>query len=272
MATGGLVVVAGGTLAGLAPLFVAQLDDVIDSAGGGLQDVQEWLAGGTIGLGQDEVDAALARMAEELRANAGQIGDRVLSGVTLALEAFAGLLLGVVLAFFLTRDGAMIWRWVLQRRPAERRAAVDAGARRSWSALGAYLRGVATVAIAEAVMVGAALAIIGVPLALPLAVLTFLGAFIPVLGAFLVGFVAALVALFTAGVEVALLVVVVYVVIQQIESNLLHPVIVGRAVEIHPIALLLAVTTGGVLAGIVGALLAGPALVVANAVFLAADD
>lgn len=263
-ATGGAVLVLAAVVAAVAPGFATQVDDLAGSAGDGIEQVQEWLAGRSWAPAT-ELDDLTQRAGRELRENLGQLAGGVLSGVTVALEIAAALLLSVVLAFFFVRDGDAIWSWVVRRWGHDRRAQVDEMGRRAYGALGSYLRGIATVALAEAVMVALALSLLGVPLALPLAVLTFVGAFIPVVGAVLVGGLAMLVALVAGGLTTALLVGAVYVVIQQVESNVLHPVVVGRAVEIHPVALLLAVTTGGVLAGIVGALIAGPLLAAAHA-------
>lgn len=119
------------------------------------------------------------------------------------------------------------------------------------------------VALFDAVFIGLALAIIGVPAAVPLAVLTFFGAYVPFAGAVVTGLAAVLVALVTLGVTAAVLVAIAVIVVQQLESNVLHPVVVARAVSLHPVAILLAVTTGAVVAGIVGAILAAPVTAVA---------
>jgi putative heme transporter len=128
----------------------------------------------------------------------------------------------------------------------------------AWAALSGYTRGVAAVALFDAIFIALALALIGVPLVLPLAALTFLAAFVPLLGAVVAGAIAALVALVDGGVVDAALVLLAITLIQQLEGNLLYPVVVGRAIELHAVAILLAVTAGGVLLGVVGAALAVP--------------
>jgi putative heme transporter len=138
--------------------------------------------------------------------------------------------------------------------------------RRSWRALGGFLRGQTLVAVFDAVFIGLALVVVGVPLVLALAVLTFFGAYIPIIGAVVPGAAAALVALETDGVTTALAVVVAILVVQQIDANVFQPVVVGRAVEVHPVAILLGVTAGGVLAGIVGAMVAAPVVAVGAAI------
>jgi putative heme transporter len=137
--------------------------------------------------------------------------------------------------------------------------------RRSWRALGGFLRGQTLVAVFDAVFIGLALVVVGVPLVLALAVLTFFGAYIPIIGAVVPGAAAALVALETDGVTTALAVVVAILVVQ-IDANVFQPVVVGRAVEVHPVAILLGVTAGGVLAGIVGAMVAAPVVAVGAAI------
>lgn len=270
--TAGLLTVTIGVLVALAPTFAAQLDDIGTGVSDGIERVEAWLADEPLGLPAGAAEGTLERVRDEIRGSTGQIADGLLSGVTLALEVVAGALLGLVVLFFLVRDGRAIWTWLLRHWPPARRARIDAIGARAWAALGGYVRGVATVALAESLMVAIALALIGMPLVLPLAVLTFFAAFIPVLGAILVGATATLVALVDGGLATAALVLVAFIVIQQLESNVLHPVIVGRATAIHPLALLLAVTTGGVLAGIVGALLAGPVVAVASAVLYDGAD
>ncbi len=124
--------------------------------------------------------------------------------------------------------------------------------------LGSYLRGVALVALFDAAVIGVALAILGVPLVLPLAVLTFFAAFFPLVGAVTAGAVAALVALVSNGVVTALIVVAVITAVQQLEGDVIYPVVVGRSIELHPVAILLVLTAGAVVAGIIGALFAVP--------------
>ena len=168
----------------------------------------------------------------------------------------------MVLVFFFIRDGAQIWGWVVDLFPSRVRPDAHAVGRRSWSALSGYVRGMALVALVDAVLIGLALAIIGVPLVVPLMALTFFGAFVPLVGAFVAGLVAALVALVSRGLVAALLVTGAIVVIQQLEGDLIYPQVVGRSVNLHPVAVLLAVAAGAVLGGIAGAVLAVPAAAV----------
>jgi predicted PurR-regulated permease PerM len=159
--------------------------------------------------------------------------------------------------FFLL-DGERIWAWLVSLFPQRSQAGVREAGSRSWAVLTAYVRATVIIAFVDAVAIGIALAILRVPLALPLAVLVFFGAFVPIVGAFVTGFVAVVVALAARGPVIALLVLLAIVVIQQVEGHLLQPLLTGRLVRLHPLGVVLAVTAGSVLAGLVGAIVAVP--------------
>jgi len=161
-------------------------------------------------------------------------------------------------------DGDHIWRFLCRLLPRPARLAVARAGHYSWHTLGSYVRATVLVAFVDAVGIGIGLAVLRIPLALPLAALVFLGAFIPVIGATLSGTVAVLVALVTQGPITALIVLGVVIGVQQLEGHVLQPLIMGRAVALHPLAVILAIATGVVVAGIVGALVAVPVLAVAN--------
>jgi predicted PurR-regulated permease PerM len=166
--------------------------------------------------------------------------------------------------FFFLRDGAQVWRFLCRLLPLPTRVPVARAGHYSWHTLGSYVRATVLVAFVDAVGIGIGLAILRVPLAVPLSALVFLGAFIPVIGATLTGTVAVLVALVTQGPVTALIVLGVVIGVQQLEGHVLQPLIMGRAVALHPLAVILAIATGVVVAGIVGALVAVPLLAVAN--------
>jgi putative heme transporter len=260
------VAVVAGLAAGLSPAVVREFRDVGPSVRGGVERVQNWLVDGPLGLSQEQVERAFDRATEQVSGAGSSLAGGAVSGAFAVAEVVAGALLTIVLAYFFVRDGERLWAWVVRLFPAHARDEVHAIGVASWRTLAGYVRGVAAVAAIDAVLIGAALVLIGVPLALPLSVLTFFGGFVPIVGAFVAGFIAVMVALFDGGFMTAVLVLAAVVAVQQIEGNLLQPLIVGRSVRLHPVAILLSVAAGGVLWGVVGAFLAVPvASVVAQA-------
>lgn len=258
------IAVLAGAIAVLVPRVADQFDRLDVNITGGLNRIEEWLMDGPLGLSEGEVARATSEALDELRGHSDVLTERLLSSAVIVLEVLAGALLALVLCFFLLKDGRKIWSWLLGLAAPARRRHIEELGERGWETLGAYLRGLSISAFVEAVMVAILLLVLGVPLVLSLAALTFAGAFIPFIGAVVVGLLAALVALFSEGFQTALLVVVGFVVVQQLEGNVLHPFIVGRSVELHPIAVVLAVVTGGLLAGIIGAFLAVPLTALAS--------
>ena len=191
---------------------------------------------------------------------------KALPAALLAAQWAGGIVLVVFLTFFFVKDGERIWRWVLELFEEKRRPALDEVGARAWSALATYIRGVFLVATIDAVFIGAALIVLGVPMALPLIVLTFVAAFFPIVGATAAGAAAVLVALVSNGLAAALIVLAVILLVQQLEGNVFYPVVVGRRLQLHPVAILLALAAGGVLAGMAGAFLAVPVAAVTSAV------
>lgn len=247
-----------GVLAAIVPAVAAQTDDLGSSAREGLDQTLTWLTAGPLGLDERDINQAVDQGLAQLRDSSDLIAGGVISGALLVGELIAGVLLTAILLFFFLKDGDRLWNWLLQLAPAPRRHDLDEIGRRCWSTLSGYLRGISIVALIDAVLIGVALAIIGVPLVLPLMVLTFLAAFVPLVGAIIAGAFAALVALVAVGPLAALLVIIAITIIQQLEGDLIYPLVVGQAISLHPVAILLALTAGAVTAGIVGALLAVP--------------
>ena len=240
------------------PPFGEQIGELGSSLETAVDEGEQWLIDGPANLTEQEVGDYVDRAGNELSENSGGLAAGILGGALLVLEIVSALLVGFVATFFLLRDGPAIWSWAVSLFSPRVRDDLDEMGRRSWGVVGAYLRGVAVVATVDAVLIGAALAILGVPAALPLAVLTFFGAFIPFVGAIVAGSLAAIVALVANGVEIALIVVVVIIAVQQLEGDFLYPVVVGRSVQLHPLVTLLAIVAGGTLAGIIGAIVAIP--------------
>lgn len=253
------LLVLGVLIALILPPFIARLTDLGSSLQEGVHQVAYEAGEQLAGMDRAAVDRMLADAGERLQARAG---GTAIAGVTSVAGLLAGLVLVVFLSFFLVKDGRRLWTWVVELAPPARREAIDTGGQRAWTALTAYTRGVVFVATVDAVLIGAALLLIGVPLALPLIVLTWLAAFFPIIGAIVAGAAAVLVALVSGGMTDALLVLAAIVVVQQLEGNVLYPVVVGPRLRLHPIVVLTAVAAGGTIAGIAGAFLAVPAATV----------
>jgi predicted PurR-regulated permease PerM len=250
--------VLAGVLALIGPVFVDQFDELETAVDEGVDEVVGWLVQGPLDLEREEIDEAVNDAVASLRDHSGEIGQGVLTGASLLAELVAAFLLLIVLLFFFIHDGRRMWGFVVSLAPERHRDLIDGAGREAWASTAGYTRGVALIAVVDAVLIGIALAIIGVPLVVPLMVVVFLGAFIPLAGAFVAGLIAVLVALISEGVLAASLTAGVIFAIQQIEGDLLYPNIVGRVIRLHPVAILLVITAGTVVAGIVGALLAVP--------------
>lgn len=255
-----LVLLAGlGVLVGaiglLTPAIAAELPGLADSVRQGLSELQAFLEAGPFGIDPARVE----RMMESLRTQGAQVAQQAAGTVAAAVaEGIAGLIFGLVALFFYLKDGPRIAAWVRDLFPERTRADVQAIGTQTWTTVGAYFRGQLLVALIDAVFIGLGLFVLGIPLALPLAVLVFLGGLFPIVGAVVSGAIAVLVALADAGLGTALLVLAIVVAVQQLESNVFAPVVLGRATALHPLAVILAIAAGGVLLGVLGAFLAVP--------------
>ncbi|CAN5210907.1 AI-2E family transporter [soil metagenome] len=255
-----------GTVGGLAPQVTGQAQELADQVTAGLGELQEGLTGPPFNLGEERIGATVDNGIEGLQANAQDIAGRVLSGAVAAGSLLLTGLLSVVLCFFYLKDGPKFLPWLGGLVGPRAAPHVSAIAQRSWITLSGFIKAQAAVGLADAVFIGIGLAVLGVPLALPLAVLVFFGAFIPIIGAVVSGALAALVALVTNGVTAALIVIVLVLVVQQLEGNVLQPILVGRTLDLHPAVVILAITAGATLAGIIGAFRAVPVVAVAAVV------
>lgn len=265
-----VVFLAGvGVLAGaiylVVPAVIDELTNLVASVQAGIGELGDLLVEGPLGLSQVEAQETIREAEQRLTDSLDAIASSVLSGALLVGEVLVGALIVLVLLFFFIKDGPLIWAWVTRLFGERGRETAERVGEASWTALSRYVRGVVFVATFDALFIGLALALIGVPLVIPLAVLTFIAAFVPYAGAFTAGAVAALVALVSSGVVAALLVVLAVLVVQATEGNVLYPLVVGRTMHLHPVGILLAVTTGAVVAGIIGAVVAVPILAVVNA-------
>jgi len=259
----GLVLVFGG-LGLIIQTFISQFDDLSRQVTEGIARIETWLAQGPLHISQAQLTSGMERLQQQLADNQGALTAGALSTATTLGEVVAGFFLVLFTLFFFLRDGGQIWRFLCRLLPRPAQVPVARAGHYSWFTLVSYVRATVLVAFVDAVGIGIGLAVLRVPLALPLAALVFLGAFIPVIGATLTGAVAVLVALVTNGPVSALLVLGVVIAVQQLEGHVLQPLIMGRAVSLHPLAVILAIATGVVVTGIVGGLVAVPMLAVAN--------
>jgi predicted PurR-regulated permease PerM len=218
-----------------------------------------------LGVSQAEVDKAIDNGVKSLKGSGDRLVGGAVSGALAALNVLAAIVLTLVLTFFFVKDGRQLWGWIAGLFGRHRASAEELGGR-VWRVLTGYVHGIALVALIDALLIGLVLVAVGVPLAMPLTVLTFLAAFFPVVGAVAVGLAAVLVALVAKGAVAALVVGVAILVIQQLDGNVLQPLLVGRRLELHPVVVLLALTAGGVVGGLAGAFLAVPLAAVAGAV------
>jgi len=247
-----------GIFAALIPNVAGQAQEISTSAVAGLNTLQDYVSGPPLNLGDSQINDLVDRGVAELQASAVNIAGGVVAGASSVGSGVITALLVLVLSFFLLADGDRFLPW--SRRWLDEnshRHAVALGSR-IWVAIRGYIVSQATVALVDAVFIGIGLAIVGVPLALPLAVLIFFAAFIPIVGAVASGAIAVLIALVTLGWVQALIVLAIVLAVQQIEGNVLQPFLVGKSLALHPAVVIGAVTVGGTLFNITGAFLAVP--------------
>ncbi|MEO3797302.1 AI-2E family transporter [Nonomuraea sp. B10E15] len=249
---GGLVL-AGALIALLVPPTVASVSELRTSVDQVLRDVHRLVA--AVGLDDQRL---LTQARDYLSGQGGQITTGALAGVRTVGEVVVGTVLAAILSVYFVHGGDRLFRWLVDLAPASARTRLTRTGDLIFAVIGRYIRGVAIVGAFDGFFIGLALWILGVPLALPLAVLTFVGAFLPVVGAFMAGLLAAVVALVAKGWLVALIVVAVTVAVQQLEGHVLAPQIYGKALDLPGAVILVAITVGSVIAGITGAFLAAP--------------
>ena len=260
---GGLAIV-GGTLGVVVNAMVAGFADLSNNVTQGVDKIRDWLVEGPLGLSQRQIDGYIDSATKAVTDNRSTITSGALSTATTVGHVLAGFFIVLFVTFFFLRDGAQIWAFLTRLLPRGARLPVWRAGNDAWETLHAYVKATVFVAFVDAVGIGVGAAVLGVPLALPLAALVFLSSFIPVVGATLSGAVAVLVALVAKGPFTALILLAVVIAVQQLEGHVLQPLVMGRAVALHPLAVILVLTAGIVLAGIVGGLIAVPVLAVLN--------
>ena len=256
---GGLVTLVGTSVSGAIP-------QIASSVSGAVTAIQNWVKGPPLNLGQSQLDDVITQITTQIQSSIATISTSVLTGISGIASGLVTFVLALVLVFLFIKDGPRFLPWL--RRVAGDGAGghISEVLRRIWVTLGSFIRTQAIVSLVDAVLIGGGLLIVGVPLALPLAVLTFLGGFIPIVGAVVDGALAVLVALVSNGFTAAVIILVVVLAVQQIEGNVLQPILQARSLGLHSAVVLLAVTAGSTLYGIAGAFLSVPAAAAAAVV------
>ena len=246
----------------IGPVLAEQAGEVRPAVDEALDDIEDWLVE-NFDVSRQTLQELRVRSERGLRDLVDSSDSDVIGYATLAAEVVASTILALFLTFFMLRDGPRFATWVYERfRPSLRPHLRRAG-ERGWTTLGAYLRGAALLGALESVAIGLTLWLAGGSLVIPVMVITFVGAFIPILGATVAGLIAVMVGLVTGGAGTAVVVAIVALVVQQLDNDLLAPVIYGRALTLHPVTILLGVVAGGALFGLVGTILAVPVIAVA---------
>lgn len=251
--------VVGGLLTAVVTAVAAKAPELADQANGGLSKIQTWLQGPPFNIKPDQMSQAFETLTTKLKSSGSTIANGVFTGATSVTHALVTAVIALILCFFFIKDGPTFIPWVRRTLGSGPGSHVVEVLTRMWKVLGGYVRAQAAVSAVDAFFIGIGLWILGVPLALPLAVLTFLGGFIPIVGATVAGILAVLVALVTVGPTKALIALAIVLAVQQIEGHVLQPVLQGRTMQLHPALVLLSVAVGSQMAGIVGAFLAVPA-------------
>lgn len=261
---GGLGAV-GGLLTFVVTQFTAGLPALQRQVSQSLEQIQDWLINGPLHLQQTQIQDAINSGIQFIQENQAAVTSSALTTAGTIGTFLTGFLLTLFILIFFLTGGNQIWTYLTGAVPRNVRSRVDLAGRRAFTSLVNYVRATAAVAVVDAVLIGIGLWIVGVPLVVPLATLIFLGAFVPIIGAVVTGAVAVLVALVTNGFIAALIVLAIVVGVMQVEGNVLQPLLLGRSVQLHPLAVVLAITVGLAVAGIPGALLAVPLLAALNA-------
>lgn len=251
----------------VAPAVIDEFGQVGKQAAVGVREAQRWLVNGPLHLSPNQVDNIANRLVDQLRGGGGSsIVGGVVSGALAVGEVVAAILLTIVVTVFLVRDGRQIWNWLVGLLPRDSRPRAHQIGQIAWDTLSHYIRGIAIIGAFDAILIGIGLLALGVPLVLPLMLLTFIGAFVPLAGSTVAGFISALVALVDEGLVAALVLVGIIILVQQVEGHVMYPVVMRRAVAVHPVPIILGVAAGALLMGIFGAIVAVPVVGIAGRV------
>lgn len=260
----GSIGLVAGILTFVVEQFVAGVPQLSDEVTTSITTVQDWLINGPAHLSNEQIRNAGDTIVRAIESNQDSLTSGALTTATTIGHILTGAFLTLFILIFFLYGGDQIWEFVTRVVPTAHRQRVRTAGQLGFGSLVGFVRATVVVAAVDAIGIGAGLAILGVPLALPLASLVFVGAFIPIIGAFLAGFIAVFIALVTKGFVTALIVLGIIIAVMQLEGHVLQPLLLGRAVSIHPLAVVLAITAGVVIGGIAGGLLAVPFVAVMN--------
>ncbi|WP_408638773.1 AI-2E family transporter [Nocardia gipuzkoensis] len=260
----GSIGVVAGIMTFVVEQFVAGVPQLSNKFTDSIHQIQDWLINGRLHLSNEQIRNAGDAIVKAIQSNQDSLTSGALTTATVITELLTGTFLTLFILIFFLYGGDQIWEFVTRIVPTDHRERVRTAGQLGFGTLVGFVRATVVVAAVDAIGIGAGLAILGVPLALPLASLVFIGAFIPIIGAFLAGFIAVFIALVTKGLVTALIVLGIIIAVMQLEGHVLQPLLLGRAVSIHPLAVVLAITAGLVIGGIAGGLLAVPLVAVMN--------
>lgn len=270
LATWTVILVAAMALVGVVLLVVPTMIEGLEPLGQDLAEAYdslvEWLIVGPLGLSAAEVERYSDMLVEQFQEQAAGLGAGLLSGAAAVIEVLTGFVLALIVAFFALKDGDRLTARFLDRLSPTKAERVERSGRAAWYTLNRYVKGLAITGVVDATAIAIGLLIVGVPLVVPLSMLVFIGAFFPLVGAFVTGLLAVAVALVNGGLTDALIVFAIVVGVQQLEGDVVMPLVFGRAMQLHPLVVLLAIAAGGVAFGLIGAFLAVPVAAVIVAV------
>ncbi|GAA2066768.1 hypothetical protein GCM10009722_31460 [Williamsia deligens] len=253
----GAAVIAG-VIAAVAPSIADQVALLSTKSVAGIRQVEDWLQGPPLDISDAQLNSAVSAITDRLESSGAQIASGVFTGVGAATSALVTFFTAVVITFFLLKDGPRFVPWLRRSVGSPAAPHVAEVLSRMWRTLGGFIRTQALVSLVDAVLIGIGLLVLGVPLAYVLAIITFVGGFVPIVGAFVAGALAVLIALVSKGVVTAAIVLAIIVAVQQLEGNVLQPWLQSKSMNLHAVVVLLAVTLGGTLFGVIGAFLAVP--------------
>lgn len=257
----GVVVAAAaiaGVVAAVAPSIADQVSKLSSKAVDGIRQVQDWMHGPPLNISDAQLNSAVSAITGRLESSGTQVASGFFTGVSAATSALITLFTTAVITFFLLKDGPRFLPWLRRSVGSPAAPHLAEVLTRMWRTLGGFIRTQALVSLVDAVLIGVGLVILGVPLAYVLAIITFVGGFVPIVGAFVAGALAVLIALVSNGVVTALIVLAIILAVQQLEGNILQPWLQSKSMNLHAVVVLLAVTLGGTVFGVIGAFLAVP--------------